>query len=189
LITRRRIECELYYLKDHKPKNVLDVAIHNEHVWEWKITILGPQGTPYEGGYFHLGIRFLPDHPRSPPIVVFVTRVHHPNIALNVCFILRLNVLHLCLGRGEHANIETRVGTDDNNRQCKGFCCYCHDYDKQSIQVLNGIQYLLAHPSATTNTLNVHATQEMCTNREAFEKSARNCTKAYAHAVKFPSHH
>src|SRR3569832_2252546 len=89
LITRRRIECELYYMKEHKPKNVLDVSIHNDHVWEWKVTILGHKGTPYEGGYFHQGIRFMPDHPRSPPIVVFVTRVHHPNIALNVGSVMR----------------------------------------------------------------------------------------------------
>ena len=45
-----------------------------------KITVAGPQGTPYYGGVFGLEM-FLPDtYPMEPPNVRFTTKIYHPNI-------------------------------------------------------------------------------------------------------------
>ena len=42
--------------------------------------MLGPEGTPYQDGVFHLEL-FLPDgYPVQPPKARFLTKVYHPNI-------------------------------------------------------------------------------------------------------------
>lgn len=43
-------------------------------------TIIGPAGTPYEGGIFHLRVNLSGYYPFRPPEIWFVTRILHPNI-------------------------------------------------------------------------------------------------------------
>ncbi|RKP09616.1 ubiquitin-conjugating enzyme/RWD-like protein [Thamnocephalis sphaerospora] len=46
----------------------------------WKATMRGPEGSPYEGGRFHLTIQVPSNYPLQPPKIEFVTRVCHPNV-------------------------------------------------------------------------------------------------------------
>ncbi|XP_057321255.1 ubiquitin-conjugating enzyme E2 T-like [Microplitis mediator] len=44
------------------------------------VTILGPSGSPYEGGLFKLEVEVDDSYPFEPPRIKFLTPVYHPNI-------------------------------------------------------------------------------------------------------------
>lgn len=44
-------------------------------------TILGPEGTPFEGGTFVINIDIPSGYPFEPPKMKFVTKIWHPNIS------------------------------------------------------------------------------------------------------------
>lgn len=46
----------------------------------WDASILGPENTPWEGGFFSLEIRFSYQHPHVPPFAKFTSKMFHPNI-------------------------------------------------------------------------------------------------------------
>ncbi len=52
----------------------------NEDLHKWNATIMGPPGTPYEGGVFSLEMTFPQNYPFHAPHVVFTTKIYHPNV-------------------------------------------------------------------------------------------------------------
>ena len=58
-----------------------------DNILKWEATIIGPIGTPYEGGIFKISMDFTVDYPFKAPKCNFTTRVYHPNInsAGNIC--------------------------------------------------------------------------------------------------------
>ncbi|GMK57400.1 hypothetical protein CspeluHIS016_0402340 [Cutaneotrichosporon spelunceum] len=54
---------------------------NESNVFQWRATIPGPAGSPYEGGVFEVDIRIPEDYPFSPPHVQFVTKVYHCNVS------------------------------------------------------------------------------------------------------------
>jgi ubiquitin-conjugating enzyme E2 D/E len=71
--------------KDDTPN--LSAGPINDNLFEWEAVILGPVGTPYEGGVFYLNISIPSNYPFKPPIVIFKTKIYHPNInnTGNIC--------------------------------------------------------------------------------------------------------
>ena len=55
------------------------VDLVNNDLYQWKITLIGPKDTPYEGGNFILVIYFK--YPYSIPKVRFVNKIYHLNVS------------------------------------------------------------------------------------------------------------
>ena len=79
----KRINKELFDLEKDPESNVCVSAIASDDLFELQATLMGPQGTPYEGGIFGLNIDFPKDYPFKPPRVAFTTRIYHPNVDSN----------------------------------------------------------------------------------------------------------
>jgi ubiquitin-conjugating enzyme E2 D/E len=78
----RRLQTELKEIIQDPPSNC-SAGLAKEDIYNWHATIIGPEGTPYQGGLFNLNIFFPNDYPFKPPKVTFITKIYHPNINSN----------------------------------------------------------------------------------------------------------
>ncbi|EKX37843.1 hypothetical protein GUITHDRAFT_158551 [Guillardia theta CCMP2712] len=51
-----------------------------DNILNWKATIQGTEGTPYEGLAYELSLVFPSNYPCAPPTVKFITPCFHPNV-------------------------------------------------------------------------------------------------------------
>ena len=51
------------------------------NLFEWRLSIIGPRDTPYNGGLFFLTLKFPENYPSYPPKVTFDTPIYHINVA------------------------------------------------------------------------------------------------------------
>lgn len=79
----RRIRGDLLRMIKHPVDNCSAGPESDEDLYNWVGTIIGPLGTPYEGGVFNITIAFPKDYPFRPPKVKFTTPIYHPNINPN----------------------------------------------------------------------------------------------------------
>ncbi|WVQ96706.1 hypothetical protein IAU59_003813 [Kwoniella sp. CBS 9459] len=75
----RRIQKELSDLMTAPPRGI-SVVPDEENIQLWQITMIGPSGTPFAKGKFSLTADFSKDYPFKPPVILFKTKMHHPNI-------------------------------------------------------------------------------------------------------------
>ena len=54
--------------------------VNNDDIYNWKCTLVGPNDSPYKGGYFKIIIKFPITFPINPPEVIFKTPIYHLNI-------------------------------------------------------------------------------------------------------------
>ncbi|KAJ3444751.1 ubiquitin-conjugating enzyme e2 5b-like [Anaeramoeba flamelloides] len=84
-----RIYRELKEITSDPPTNIIAGLIGND-LSKWSATIMGPDESPYEGGFFDLEITFPKDYPFKPPEIRFRTKIYHCNISilLSICSFL-----------------------------------------------------------------------------------------------------
>ena len=58
----------------------VSIAPANDNPYNWTVTILGPEGTPYSGGVYSLFVRFPGTYPFDPPQIHFDCKVYHVNV-------------------------------------------------------------------------------------------------------------
>lgn len=70
-------------LQDLERKSIQGVCItpETDNMYDLRITIVGPSGTPYENGIFFGTLEIPQEYPLKPPKFKFTTKIYHPNIA------------------------------------------------------------------------------------------------------------
>ena len=81
-----RLKKEYEDIKKNDIPNI-SAGLKDDNLYEWEAVILGPENTVYEGGVFYVNISIPEKYPFVPPIVIFKTKIYHPNInsAGNIC--------------------------------------------------------------------------------------------------------
>lgn len=90
----QRIQRELKEIRNENfVKNGISVEIIEDNFMKLTGKILGPAGTPYEGGIYILKIEIPDGYPFKPVKVRFLTKIWHPNIS-SVTGAICLNILN-----------------------------------------------------------------------------------------------
>ena len=76
--TKRLLQELAFYATN--PHESFQIFPCEESIDFWQLILVGPEGTCYEGGIFHLFIEFTDKYPSKPPNVRFLTPIYHCNI-------------------------------------------------------------------------------------------------------------
>ncbi|CAI7580197.1 unnamed protein product [Penicillium palitans] len=76
----KRISKELAELTESPPEGITVELADESNVYEWKITMEGPEGSPYHNGKFLVKLSLPTEYPFKPPTVSFATKIYHPNV-------------------------------------------------------------------------------------------------------------
>ena len=72
-----RIMHEFTQYNQH-PVSGINFEMDETNVHKWDGSIIGPTGSPYEGGIFEISIQFPENYPIDPPSLYFRTQIYHP---------------------------------------------------------------------------------------------------------------
>ncbi|KAJ5132531.1 hypothetical protein N7448_006689 [Penicillium atrosanguineum] len=78
--SQKRIAKELAELVESPPAGISVELVDESNLYEWKVHMEGPEGSPYQGGDFILKLSLPTEYPFKPPTVSFATKIYHPNV-------------------------------------------------------------------------------------------------------------
>ena len=78
-VSSRRLFHEYKHLLTNPPDGITAGPVSEDDIFVWEALILGPEGTPFEGGVFPAQLKFPKDYPLAPPTMRFLGEVWHPN--------------------------------------------------------------------------------------------------------------
>ncbi|CAF1581048.1 unnamed protein product, partial [Didymodactylos carnosus] len=79
----RRLQSEIRALQGEPPEGIEATPLDPSSCYHWQASVLGPSGSPYEGGIFYLYLHIPQSYPMIPPRVRFITKIFHPNINMH----------------------------------------------------------------------------------------------------------
>ena len=82
----KRLQQELKEINDNYNEEEFNIYAgpkDDENIFEWEVSIQGPEDSPYEGGTFHFEFFFPKDYPFKSPKIICQTPIFHPNFNQN----------------------------------------------------------------------------------------------------------
>jgi len=80
LTMNKRLTKELGELSNDPLPFTKNVGLIGDNLYKWKVTVVGPDKTPYEKGFFQIELEIPTEYPFKPPKLKFVTKIYHPNV-------------------------------------------------------------------------------------------------------------
>ncbi|CAE8590280.1 unnamed protein product [Polarella glacialis] len=74
----RELRAELKLIQERIPEDTCHVDLVDCDLFEWEVSLAGPDGTPYRGGTFHFLLRFPADYPIRNPSIQCMTPMCAP---------------------------------------------------------------------------------------------------------------
>ncbi|RAO64484.1 uncharacterized protein BHQ10_000496 [Talaromyces amestolkiae] len=151
----KRISKELAELMETPPAGISVQLADESDVYKWKVSMKGPEGTPYQGGTFLVNLTLPNEYPFKPPTVSFATKIYHPN-----------------------------VSNDDKGSMCLGMLKSDEWKPSSRIAaVLEFARQLLVEPMPD-DAVEGRIAEQYSNDRKRFEEVARDWTRRYAREEK-----
>ena len=131
----------------------------------WRVTLKGPENTPYQGGIFTIRITFPNNYPKAGPEFRFLNQIYH----LNVDFTDQTKLGHICLNFLNEWTSTGRVV----EKPCYGV--------KQALIDI----FCLFYNQNIKSAYSPDMAQEYQNNRNQFNSKAKEYTQKYATSAKF----
>ncbi|KAE8138430.1 ubiquitin-conjugating enzyme/RWD-like protein [Aspergillus pseudotamarii] len=80
LLSDKRIAKELAELTESPPEGITVELANESDIYQWKVYMDGPEGSPYHNGKFLVKLSLPTEYPFKPPSVSFGTKIYHPNV-------------------------------------------------------------------------------------------------------------
>ncbi|CAL5867509.1 uncharacterized protein PFLUO_LOCUS1728 [Penicillium psychrofluorescens] len=78
--SQKRIAKELGELVQSPPDGITVELADESNLYDWKVHMEGPEGSPFEKGRFLIKLTLPTGYPFKPPSVSFATKIYHPNV-------------------------------------------------------------------------------------------------------------
>jgi ubiquitin-protein ligase len=77
-----RIKNEFQFISNNPILNIgINIELpRDDNIFEWRGFLIGPDDTPYKGGFFYFKMLIPQEYPQKSPEIIFLTPIYHVNI-------------------------------------------------------------------------------------------------------------